>query len=59
MGDKLERRLRLHDEIRQRLKGVCCELTTDEFQVLIEQIADNTLKSDARIGLFRLKPPTL
>jgi hypothetical protein len=57
--EKVDKRLRLEDEIRQRLKRVCSNLTAEDFQILVEQIADNSLRSDARIGLFRLKPAAL
>jgi hypothetical protein len=54
--ERVDKRVRLEEEIRQRLKGVCCDLEPKDFQSLIEQIADNNMKSDARVSLFRLRP---
>jgi hypothetical protein len=54
--ERVDKRLRLEDEIRQRLKNVCGALTPEDFQVLIEQIADNSIKSDERMCQFRLRP---
>ena len=55
MREMADKRLRLQDEIRQRLKGVCGDLPAEDFQDLIEKIADNTIKSDERMGQFGLR----
>jgi hypothetical protein len=54
--ERVDKRLRLEDEIRQRLKGVCGDLTSEDFQSLVEQIAGNSIKSDERMCQFRLRP---
>ena len=56
MIETVDKRLRLQDEIRQRLKGVCGNLAAADFQELIERIADNTIKSEARMCQFSLRP---
>ena len=48
MGDRLERELTLKDEIRQRLKSICSNLSQREFDELIDQIARNQLKTEYR-----------
>ncbi len=50
MGERAERRLKLESEIRNRLECVCSELPKDDFDRLIEKIADNTIKSETRTG---------
>ena len=52
MGDKLERREKLTGEIRQRLQKVCQHLSETDFQELVDKIADNYMKSDARSVRF-------
>lgn len=56
MGDRLERELKLKDEIRHRLESVCSNLIPSEFQALIDKIAYNQLKGDYRP--FRLGSAT-
>ena len=56
MIERVDKRLRLEDEIRQRLKRVCGDLASEDFQNLVEQIADNSIKSDERMCQFRLRP---
>ena len=48
MGDRLERERKLKEEIRQRLKGVCSNLSQTEFEELIDKIAANQLKGEYR-----------
>ena len=48
MGDRLERELKLKEEIRHRLEGICSNLSPVEFQKLIDQIATNQLKGEYR-----------
>ncbi|HUQ47928.1 MAG TPA: hypothetical protein VM053_06740 [Gemmatimonadaceae bacterium] len=55
MGDRQERALKLKEEIRNRLEGVCSNLSPEEFQKLIDQIADNQLKGEFRP--FRIMSP--
>ena len=55
MGDRLARELKLKEEIRQRLEGICSNLSPVEFQKLIDQIAANQLKGEYRP--FRLGSP--
>lgn len=56
MIERVDKRLRLEDEIRQRLKKVCNNLNAKDFQVLVEQIADNNMKADARMSMMRFRP---
>jgi hypothetical protein len=46
--EKRDRRLMLQDEIRQRLGTICSNLEKEDFEVLVEKIADNAIKSDVR-----------
>lgn len=46
MGDRLERELKLKDEIRRRLESICGNLTPLEFDKLIDKIARNQLKGE-------------
>ena len=44
----MEKRLKLEGEIRVRLKSICSKLGDEEFDKLVEKIADNSIRSDAR-----------
>lgn len=48
VGDRQDRRTKLKGEIRQRLKSICANLSERDFQDLVEKIADNQLRGDAR-----------
>ena len=48
VGDRIERELKLKEEIRHRLEAICSNLSPDEFQELIDKIAGNQLKSEYR-----------
>ena len=52
MGDQQERQLKLKGEIRQRLASICSNLSEPDFQDLIEKIAANYVKADARMLRF-------
>lgn len=57
MGDRVERELKLKEEIRKRLEGICSNLSPDEFQKLIDKIAANQLKGESRP--YRFGSPAL
>ena len=48
MGDRQDRRLILKDEIRRRLESICSNFEKNDFERLVEQIADNSIKRDLR-----------
>ncbi|MGE5082124.1 MAG: hypothetical protein ACM3ND_04380 [Acidobacteriota bacterium] len=48
MGDRLERELKLKEEIRRRLSSICSNLSPRDFDELIEKIAANQLKGEYR-----------
>lgn len=48
MGDRLERELKLKEEIRHRFASICSNLSPREFDELIEKIAANQLKGEYR-----------
>ena len=40
--------MKLKDEIRHRLETICSNLNEKDFEQLVEQIADNSLKGELR-----------
>jgi len=46
--DRWDRRLKLKDEIRGRLESICNNLEKKDFELLVEQIAENSIKGELR-----------
>ena len=48
MADRQDRRLILEEQIRRRLESICSNFEKKDFEKLVEQIADNSIKGDIR-----------